>query len=123
METIGRAHETPAKGTSMAWGEMGTGEPLVLLHGMWDSHRTWRRAAPLLAERFRVLMPDLPGHGLSGRPDAPYTLTWYAQTLLAWMDAIGVTHASTSIKAVARTTAVGSQQLRAYRQMRRGGGV
>ena len=93
MQMIGRAHETTVGGTSIAWGEMGSGEPLVLLHGMWDSHRTWRRAAPLLAERFRVLMPDMPGHGVSGRPDAPYTLTWYAQTLLAWMDAIGVAHA------------------------------
>jgi pimeloyl-ACP methyl ester carboxylesterase len=93
MQMIGRAHETAVEGTSIAWGEMGEGEPLVLLHGVWDSHRTWRRAAPLLAERFRVLMPDLPGHGFSGRPDAAYTLTWYAQTISAWMDAIGVTHA------------------------------
>jgi pimeloyl-ACP methyl ester carboxylesterase len=90
MQMIGRAHETPVEGTSIAWGEMGEGEPLVLLHGVWDSHRTWRRAAPLLAERFRVLMPDLPGHGFSGRPDAPYTLSWYARTICAWMGTIGV---------------------------------
>jgi pimeloyl-ACP methyl ester carboxylesterase len=71
MQMIGRAHETTVGDTSIAWGEMGSGEPLVLLHGMLDSHRTWRRSAPLLAERFRVLMPDMPGHGLSARPDAP----------------------------------------------------
>jgi pimeloyl-ACP methyl ester carboxylesterase len=66
---------------------------LVLIHGFQQSHRTWRRVAPLLAEEFRLLMPDLPGHGLSGRPDAPYTLTWYAKTVVAWMDAIGVRRA------------------------------
>lgn len=90
---IGQAHETDADGTSIAWGEMGAGYPLVLLHGFQESHRTWRRVAPSLAASFRVLMPDLPGHGLSGRPDAPYTLTWYALTISAWMHAIGVARA------------------------------
>jgi len=93
MEMIGQAHVSDADGTAIAWGEMGAGDPLVLLHGFQQSHRTWRRAAPPLAESFHVLMPDLPGHGLSGRPDAPYTLTWYALKISAWMDAIGVQRA------------------------------
>jgi pimeloyl-ACP methyl ester carboxylesterase len=90
MEMIGEGHASDAGGTSIAWSEMGAGDPLVLIHGFQQSHRTWRRVAPRLAERFHVLMPDLPGHGLSGRPDAPYTLTWYARTISAWLDAIGV---------------------------------
>ncbi len=65
----------------------------MLIHGFQQSHRTWRRVAPLLAREFRLLMPDLPGHGVSGRPDVPYTLTWYAVTLSAWMDAVGVPRA------------------------------
>jgi pimeloyl-ACP methyl ester carboxylesterase len=93
MDMIGRAHMTEVGGTTIAWGEMGDGPPLILLHGIQDSHRAWRRVAPLLAERFRVLMPDLPGSGLSGRPDAPYTLTWFAEMIGAWMEAIGVEHA------------------------------
>lgn len=88
--TVGKAHLTRANGTSISWGEMGKGDPLILLHGIYDSHRTWRRAAPLLAKHFRVLMPDLPGHGYSGRPDAPYTLAWHAHTLIEWMDAVKV---------------------------------
>jgi pimeloyl-ACP methyl ester carboxylesterase len=92
-QMIGRAHETPVEGTSIAWGEMGSGPPLVLLHGLLDSHRTWRRAACLLADHFRVLMPDLAGHGWSGRPDAPYTLSWHARVLSSWMKEIGVPHA------------------------------
>jgi pimeloyl-ACP methyl ester carboxylesterase len=35
-------------------------------------------------------MVDLPGHGLSSRPDAPYTLDWYAETMLRWLDALGI---------------------------------
>lgn len=90
MEMIGKANETTVLDTSIVWGEMGAGAPLVLLHGILDSHRAWRRVAPLLAERFRVLMPDLPGHGYSGRPDAPYTLPWYSKVVAAWMEAIGI---------------------------------
>jgi pimeloyl-ACP methyl ester carboxylesterase len=90
VEMIGRAHADEANGTTIAWSEMGAGDPLVLIHGFQQSHRTWRRVAPLLAADFRLLMPDLPGHGFSGRPDAPYTLTWYAETLAAWMETIGV---------------------------------
>jgi pimeloyl-ACP methyl ester carboxylesterase len=93
LEMIGVAHETVVDGTSIAWGEMGTGRPLVLLHGLWDSHRTWRRVAPLLARDYRVLMPDLAGSGWSGRPDAPYTLGYHARMMAGWMDAIGVARA------------------------------
>lgn len=85
MDMIGKPRVTSIDGTTIAWGELGHGPPLVLLHGLGDSHRTWRRAAPRLAERYRVLMPDLPGHGLSGRPDAPYTLDWYARVLAGWI--------------------------------------
>ena len=90
---IGQAHETKVRDTTITWGELGDGEPLVLLHGIMDSHRAWRRVAPLLAQRFRLLMPDLPGHGCSGRPDAPYTLTWYADVIAAWMEAVGIERA------------------------------
>lgn len=90
MDTLGRTYESDVDGTVIAWSEMGAGRPLVLLHGLADSRRTWRRVAPLLARDFRVLMPDLPGHGWSGRPDAPYTLDWYARTIAHWMDAAGV---------------------------------
>jgi pimeloyl-ACP methyl ester carboxylesterase len=38
-------------------------------------------------------MLDLPGHGFSARPDAPYTLSWYADTVRRWMDAIGLDRA------------------------------
>jgi pimeloyl-ACP methyl ester carboxylesterase len=93
MEMLGTPRVTRVDGTSIAWTEMGKGPPLVLLHGLADSHRTWRATAPGLANRFRVLMPDLPGHGLSSRPDAPYTLEWYAHTLGSWFDAAGVERA------------------------------
>src|SRR4051794_7457640 len=77
-------------GTSVHWVEQGRGRPLVLLHGLSDSHRTWSRVAPALARTRRVLTPDLQGHGLSGRPDSNYSLAWNAGVLAAWMDALGL---------------------------------
>ncbi|MBN1773568.1 MAG: alpha/beta fold hydrolase [Deltaproteobacteria bacterium] len=93
MEILGAAHETAVHDTTIAWGELGDGPPLVLLHGLMDSHRTWRRAATHLARHFRLLMPDLPGCGGSGRPDAPYSLAWHSEVLAAWMASIGVDRA------------------------------
>lgn len=91
--TSAATHTMEVVGTRIAWVERGSGPPLVLLHGVGDSHRTWRRLAPMLADRYRLLMPDLPGHGLSDRPDAPYTLAWFASVISAWMLRIDVPHA------------------------------
>ncbi len=64
--------------------------PLVLLHGISDSHLTWSKVAQALGERRRVIMPDLPGHGLSARPDASYALAWHAETVGALLDVMGL---------------------------------
>ncbi len=90
MESIQHQHVRDACGTTIAWSEVGKGYPLVLLHGIQDSNRTWRRVAPLLADRFWVILPDLPGFGDSGRPDGAYTLSWYGDLLTAWLQEIGV---------------------------------
>jgi pimeloyl-ACP methyl ester carboxylesterase len=62
----------------------------VLLHGLNDCYRTWTPLVPRLARGRRVLLPDLPGHGLSGRPDASYELRWYARTMTRWLEARGL---------------------------------
>jgi pimeloyl-ACP methyl ester carboxylesterase len=79
-------------GVRIHWIELGidTGRPpVVLLHGLSDAHFTWRRIAPELARDRLVLVPDLPGHGLSERPDATYELTWYARVMARWIEARG----------------------------------
>ncbi len=59
-------------GTPLAVHEAGTGRPILLLHGFFSNARTnWVRyghAGRLVAAGFRVLMPDLRGHGDSGKP-------------------------------------------------------
>ena len=58
--------------------EAGEGPALVLLHGLSATHVNWERTMPAFADRWRVVAPDLPGHGRSGKPDAPYTIDFYA---------------------------------------------
>ena len=64
------------------------GPPVVLLHGICDSHLTWSKVAPALARRRRVIVIDLPGHGLSARPNASYGLAWNAEVIGAALDAL-----------------------------------
>ena len=50
----------------------GRGPPLLLLHGHPRTHATWHRVAPILAERYTVVCPDLRGFGQSTKPaDTP----------------------------------------------------
>src|SRR5262245_26238949 len=88
MSSTERRFFANVEGVELHWAEQGQGRPLVLLHGLSDSHRTWRPVVPALAARRRVITPDLPGHGLSSRPDASYELSWYAAVIGAWMDAL-----------------------------------
>jgi haloacetate dehalogenase len=46
----------------------GSGPPLLLLHGYPQTHAMWRKVAPLLAERFTLVLPDLRGYGDSDKP-------------------------------------------------------
>ena len=41
----------------------GSGPPLLLLHGYPETHLMWHAAAPLLADRFTVVVTDLSGYG------------------------------------------------------------
>ena len=69
-------------GARVAYREMGAGPPLALLHSGLLSHKEWEPAVEQLADRFRVVLPDLPLHGDSeDRPRHPYTLDWFAEVL------------------------------------------
>jgi 3-oxoadipate enol-lactonase len=48
--------------------------PLMLLHSLGTDHRVWQHQADALAGRFRVLRPDLRGHGGTDAPAGPYTI-------------------------------------------------
>jgi len=69
------SHWTASDGIDLAYHELGEGRPVILLHGLFsDANMNWIRfghAERIASEGFRVIMPDLRGHGLSGKPHEP----------------------------------------------------
>lgn len=63
------AETIQTSGTTIHVLRKGTGRPLLLLHGYPETHLTWHKVAPKLAEQFAVVVPDLRGYGASGKPE------------------------------------------------------
>jgi len=66
--------------------------PIILLHGFPESHRTWRRVAPLLQDKFRLIMPDQRGFAGSDRPQEvdAYRANILTDEIFALADALGI---------------------------------
>jgi haloacetate dehalogenase len=75
----------------------GSGPPLLLLHGFSETHVMWHRVAPQLADRFTLIIADLPGYGWSDMPESdadhtPYTKRAMAQAMIEAMAQLGHGH-------------------------------
>jgi pimeloyl-ACP methyl ester carboxylesterase len=68
----------------------GEGEPLLLLHGGFCAVETFDGLTPLLAERYRVYLPERRGHGRTPDPGGPITFGNMAEDTIAFVDAIGL---------------------------------
>ncbi len=74
-------------GPAIAVSTVGDGKIAILLHGIGSSGRSWLPVMTRLARDFRLIMPDLRGHGQSGHPESGYRLEDYADDLeriVAW---------------------------------------
>ena len=74
-------------GGSLTWYEAGQGKPLVLLHGWAMSAAAFQELAGLLAGNYRVLVPDLPGHGKSSPADRN-DLAGLSDVLTDWLSSL-----------------------------------
>ncbi|MFD0360869.1 alpha/beta fold hydrolase [Nocardia sp. GCM10030253] len=87
-----RQSTVPVESAELAvfeWGDPAA-EPLVLVHGVTDTHRAWAKVAALLADGFRVITYDVRGHGRSAKPTAvpDYRLERLAADFYAVIDAV-----------------------------------
>ncbi len=87
MPVADELHHRTLQHGRICWRELGAGPPLVLLHGWSMSHAVFSELAALLADDFRLLIPDLPGHGGSERLD-PCALKSMAQVLEHWFQSL-----------------------------------
>ncbi|WP_433253973.1 haloalkane dehalogenase [Streptosporangium sp. CA-135522] len=78
--------------TEMSHVEVGSGDPIVFLHGNPTSSYLWRNIIPSVSDLGRCLAPDLVGMGRSGSaPDGGYRFDDQVRYLDAWFDALGLT--------------------------------
>jgi pimeloyl-ACP methyl ester carboxylesterase len=73
---------------------IGTGPPVVLLHPFPVSHKFWNPIAPALSSRYRLILPDLRGHGDSEIGQGPALMEKHARDIARVLDAESVGKAS-----------------------------
>ncbi|MCU1401607.1 MAG: Soluble epoxide hydrolase [Acidimicrobiales bacterium] len=85
-----RHHRIVLDGVDVHVADIGSGPPLVLLHG-WPQHWfCWRHVVPLIAGEHRLIIPDLRGHGWSSAPQSGYEKEQLVTDLLGTLDQLGI---------------------------------
>jgi len=77
-------------GHRVLYREAGEGEPAILVHGWTGSSYDWIKLIPLIAQKHRVVSPDLIGFGLSDKPRIPHRLETYTGLIAKLADALGL---------------------------------
>src|SRR5512143_2273883 len=77
-------------GIRMAFDVRGSGAPVLLVHGFPFDRTMWAPQAEALASSWRVIVPDLRGHGETEAPPGPYSMDLFADDLAALLTHLGV---------------------------------
>lgn len=88
------AHEVDLHGHRAVYRAAGSGPTVVLIHGMINSSRHWEAVAQRLAGSYRVVAPDLIGHGDAATPRGDYSLGAHAAGIRDLLTTIGVERAT-----------------------------
>jgi 3-oxoadipate enol-lactonase len=75
---------------SMNFSELGKGLPVLLIHGYPLSQQIWEPQLEGLSDRFKIITPDLRGHGKSQAVPGPYSMEMLADDLAALLDALEI---------------------------------
>ena len=79
-------------GMQMYYEVRGAGPPLVLLHGFFGCGQFWQPVLQQLSKHYRVVTPDLRGHGRSTNPSGEFTHRQSARDVFALLDRLGIRH-------------------------------
>jgi haloacetate dehalogenase len=83
-------HTLLSNGIRQHYLDSGSGPVVVLLHGFPETSFAWRFQIPVLANKFRVIAPDLRGYGETDKPANGYDKRNTAQELIALLDELGI---------------------------------
>ena len=73
--------------------EEGSGMPLVLVHGMGGDHTVWDSQLPGFRDRFRIIRPDILGHGQSEKPAGPWKFTQFSRQIAELLEHLRIPRA------------------------------
>ena len=75
---------------TIRYAETGDGPPIVFVHGLLVDGRLWRKVTPLLEDRFRCIVPDLPlgSHTTPMNPDADLSPPGLARIVAGFLEAL-----------------------------------
>ncbi len=73
--------------------QAGAGDAIVLLHGLGSGGQDWLLQFPVLSEKFRVIAPDLPGHGRSEKPRSRVRVPDLANDVVSLLNTLEVSRA------------------------------
>ncbi len=88
------AWQAELHGHEVIYRTVGSGPPVVLIHGMVNSSRHWKRVALELADRYTVIAPDLIGHGDSATPRGDYSIGAHAAAIRDLLSSLGIRSAT-----------------------------
>ena len=89
-DTKGTGQYAQVNGINLYYETMGTGRPLILLHGGLGSGEMFGPVRPALAEHHQVIVPDLQGHGRTADIDRPIDIRLMADDIAALIDHLGL---------------------------------
>lgn len=78
-------------GTELYYQDVGSGKPVVFLHGGFMNHRVWDRQVAALQDDYRLVVPDLRGHGRSEKPTNGYEPRRFAKDVESLVREMGLT--------------------------------
>jgi pimeloyl-ACP methyl ester carboxylesterase len=85
--------DVPAGPVRLSTYTIGAGQPVLLLHGLGATKISWLPVLPALAARYRLIVPDLPGHGASDKPRTDYSPRFHAHVVRKLLDQLEVDRA------------------------------
>ncbi|WP_261782295.1 alpha/beta fold hydrolase [Rhodococcus sp. BP-316] len=81
-------------GNELKYLDIGHGPAVILIHGLLGSHHNWEPQIDTLSQRYRVIVPDLFGHGESDKPAGDYSISSHAATVRDLLHSLDITSAT-----------------------------
>lgn len=76
--------------TNIQYTDVGSGDPVVMLHGWGSCKEAFGRVITTVAEKYRVIAPDLPGFGKSSEPPKVWDVDGFADMVVRFVSALGL---------------------------------